>query len=488
MKFGLLAINSLFVYMSCSFLFEGSSNSSVVVDYQGIQTILESEYLGCIDSESESYDADAVYSNNSCEYGDVTSDEVDYIVENGVYLVDNDDLGLEPGAIIGIRAGDRGALLIRNFEGTEENPFTFINCDGQVVMEANETADLLHVNSSKYLRITGTGSSSHTYGIKLNGSKVSGFRGQLQTDHIEIDHLEVTNTSIGIWVVTKPTCDGSSNRDTYTQEETYIHHNYVHDVENEGFYIGGSKWEVGFTNDDCSGETLWQPNMVNVEIYNNITDGTGWDGIQLGGAIEGGSIHHNTVLDYGIEEKSSQQAGIMINPGTTASVYSNYINRGTGIALHVTGFDNLIYSNVIENIESNGIQLGDRSPYENKSYRVVNNTFISIEGKAFNSNSSESVDNVFYNNLMIDVGDDISYSSDNTTVSNNMTVSSLENLSLLDEYVGYYLPRDYTPASDSPLIDAGLSYEGDELLIDIYSRPRLMGNGLDIGAFEYQNN
>ncbi|MEM9340756.1 MAG: right-handed parallel beta-helix repeat-containing protein, partial [Bacteroidota bacterium] len=446
---------------------------------------LNSEFLGCTDIRASNYDASVPYSNGSCEYVAVVCSACDHVLEPDEFLLDNNELGLNPGAVIGIRGGgERTNVLIRNFnadvEGGEE-PFIFVNCDGKAFLKNENSADLFAVRRSSGLRITGTGSPSDAFGFDINGGKVSGFRAYDRTDNIEVDHLEVFNTSIGIWCVTRPTCDGSANRGNYVQENTEIHHNYVHDVQDEGFYIGGSKWLIGFDNNGCAGEKLYQPDLIGVKVYNNRVESTGWDGIQVGGAVKDCEIHHNIIFNYGIEEQLSQQAGIMINPGTVGKIFANHVNNGTGIAIHATGFDNLIYSNLIENIKSDGVVLGDRGPFPDKSYRVVNNTFVNLEGAAFKSNSQESVNNVFYNNLMINVAEDPRFFEKNTETSNNVVTKTSESLFLIKSS-----NDDYTPGMESDLLDSGFVYTREDIDIDFFSRKRNVGARLDIGAFENQ--
>ncbi|MEP2771628.1 MAG: right-handed parallel beta-helix repeat-containing protein [Fulvivirga sp.] len=435
---------------------------------------------GCNDTYALNYDERSKFPGNTCEYAPVACANCDYVLEANVIELNNDELQLPPGSTIGIKGGNRDVINIQNFNGTATKPFYFTNCDGQAIISLSDSPEAIRIRNSSHVRLTGTGSSDQFGLVIANGAH--GVRAYQKADNLEIDHLEVMNVGVGIWAVTRPLCDGSLNQGTYVQENIKIHHNYVHDVHGEGMYIGGSKWDVGFNNNDCPGEKLLQADLKGIHVYNNIVEDTGWDGIQVGGAIEDCEIYNNIVRNYGLENVTIHQAGLMINPGTTGKIYSNFIEGGTGNAIHIIGFDNLVYSNVILNCKANAVHLGDRDPFSGKSYRIVNNTFINISGDALHNNSSESVSNIFYNNFMAKIGNEAFFNkSDNTDISHNIVSETTD---------GYLFENpdnvDYTPMVGSVLLDSGRMYNRDELLVDFMMRPRFSGESLDIGAYENQ--
>jgi hypothetical protein len=249
-------------------------------------------------------------------------------------------------------------------------------------------------------------------------------------------------------------------------------------------YIGGSKWEAGFSNTaGCESEKLYQADLTGVRIFNNLVENTGWDGIQVGGVIEDCEVYNNVIRNYGLLEAGPHQAGMQINPGNVGKFYSNLIEGGTGNAIHTLGFDNLIYSNTILDCKKNAIHVGDRSPLPNKSYRILNNTIVNNTGKALNFNSSESVDNVFYNNFMANITDSEHLIADknNIDVDNNIMTASVEDYPFEDASKG-----NLTPTLESDLLNAGKIYERDKILIDALMRERLVGPNTDIGSFENQ--
>lgn len=385
-----------------------------------------------------SFNTNAISQNLACS-------DCDYIVENDNHTLDNDILGLSPRAVIGIKAGDRKPLTLLNFNGTENAKFTFINCDGTSLLNLEENSEAVRIRNGSFIHFTGTGYSDEKYGIQLSAGS-QGIHGYEKISDIEIDHIKVSNIDgIGIWIVTRPTCDGTSNLGQYEQLNTIIHNNYISDVHGEGMYIGPSKYDSGFDNTDCLDEKLKHADLKGVEIFNNIVERTGWDGIQVGGAVENCKIYKNIIKDYGLEEITIHQAGLMINPGTVGEFYANLIEGGTGNAIHLLGFDDFVHSNLIIDCKKNAIHAGDRTPLEGKSYRIANNTIINVEGRALHIISSESINNFFKNNLMINITDEVLFTSDNNTdISNNIITSSLDDLSFIDAE-----NLNFTPTSDN---------------------------------------
>ena len=77
------------------------------------------------------------------------------------------------------------------------------------------------------------------------------------------------------------------NRQTFIQKQTRIHNNYLHSIYGEGLYVGSSLYK-GREEPDCASgsEYIYAPLLEGVEIYKNIIDSTGMDGIQIGSSIK----------------------------------------------------------------------------------------------------------------------------------------------------------------------------------------------------------
>ena len=441
-----------------------------------------SELTGCTDTYATNFQSDATFADNSCNYTPVICSECDYVIEPDDLVLDNDELNLAPGAVICMAGMSRAPLMITNFHGNSDNPFIFTNCDGQAKFDRADNLSAIRITESSFIRLTGTGSDDN-YGIQITKGAAAGIHAYSRATDLEIDHVEVTGVDVGIWTVTRPTCDGSANNPNFTQRNTWVHHNWIHNVETEGMYLGGSKWHSGFDNNGCPGEKLKQPDLIGVRVFNNIVEDCGWDGIQVGGAIEDCEIYNNVIKEYGLRENNNHQAGIQINPGTVGKIFANLIQGGTGSAIFLIGFDNLVYSNLIVNPNESAVHFGDREPPAGKSYRVVNNTILNATENAFNMNSKESVDNLIANNLLIDITEEDDFNNDDIEFSNNIMVDAISDLDFVNPG-----DLDFTPVEGSILIDSGAVVSTDDLIVDILMRKRVSGDGIDIGAFESPEN
>lgn len=442
--------------------------------------ILSRYSVGCTDPRAGNYDSNAVFDDNSCTYTSLDCALCDHVIEPGDFNVNNDTEGIAPGSLIGIRGGSRTEILIQNFNGTASEPFTFVNCNGlsEITQDAGSAID---VRNSSFLRISGTGCAADTiYGISILEATQSGVRGQLKVSDIEIDHIEIDNVTngVGIWIVNRPTCDLTTNRGSFVQDNTIIHHNYIHDVHGESMYIGGSKWDSYYDNESpCQGTELYQADLKNTYVYNNVCDSAGWDGIQVGGGIEHTYIYNNVVKNYGRLDVGAHQVGILANPGTVGAIFANTIDTGTGVGIQLIGFDDLVYSNLIVDSDLDGIRTGDRSPLAGKSYRIVNNTIVNSGTYGIYSNSTDAVDHEIFNNLMVACADSFN-TAVNVTAENNIVYSSITPSMFED-----YLNNDYTPTAGTDMIDSG-RLTTDTLMVDLGINPRISGGRIDIGAFE----
>lgn len=440
---------------------------------------------GCTDPLATNTSNGFPYDNRSCEYAPKACADCDFVVEPGNQVVDNNDLNLPPGSVIGIRGSERNSIIFRNFHGTPDNPYLIINCDAQVIIRDELPGIKLHMLS--HVRLTGTGSEDE-YGIKVTQARPFGVVAELGATDFEIDHIEITNIpGPAISARTRPVCDGSTNRGNFVQRNTVIHHNYLHDVDGEGLYIGGSRWHSNFpTIDDCPNEVLLEPELHGVRVYNNIVENVGQDGIQVGSAREDCEIYNNVVINYGLKNITVHQSGIQINPGTVGKVYSNLVKGGTGMGIFLNGFDNTVYSNLIIDCNKNAIHIGDRNPPPNQSYTIVNNTLHNIQGHAIYMNSSESVNNKFYNNLLINIMSDVTnkLNSDlDLDLQNNLQYDNITEANLInpDQF-------NYSPRPGSELIDGGATINNNDVNTDFHLNFRKVGQSIDIGAIEVQEN
>jgi len=217
----------------------------------------------------------------------------DHTIDATVALADGREnyAAVKPGDTICIEAGARASLKLRNFQGERHQRIRFINAGGVVVVRGNldEHAGI-DIRNSEHIWLTGTGerarcgaayrAAEQRCGFVIMGG-MRGIAGIDKTGYIEIDHVEVRGPAkMGITV--KSNDRYGVNRAVWTQHNTYLHHNYVHDTGTEGFYLGSSYYDAG---DD--------PVLEGVEVSHNlIAHGLGWSASGLCQQ----KLHHSSQL------------------------------------------------------------------------------------------------------------------------------------------------------------------------------------------------
>lgn len=437
------------------------------------------------------------------------------------------NIDYSPGDTICIPAGNYAGIRFYNFEGTPEDPITFKNCGGQVVL--NETAySALEFKNSKYIHLTGSGDTNHDYGIKIagTGSWAMGMVLSAFTTDVEIDHIEVATAGFaGLMAKTDPDCN---NPDTwrvngFVMKNLNIHHNYIHNTHGEGIYVGftlGYKLDSGR---NCSGTQVYGHWLENIDIHHNIVENTGWDAIQLNLAHINGKVRDNIIYDYGTRGNWGQAFAISLGGGTY-DVYNNFVENGPlekGWGMQIINGESgtKVYNNVFIKPKMHGIFLHNRHEFEdvNEGYYILNNTIVEPQraGVHYNTtvlhpvnptdlrrNQSE-VPTLIVNNLVVDPGYDFedgntwkqnqeSYFDFNERVTrdsllanihSNIMTRNIDTLNLTD-----VLSNDFSPNSaTSDVVDVGydVSFLGITFDIDNLNRPS--GSSFDIGAYEFQS-
>lgn len=254
-------------------------------------------------------------------------------------------------------------LWMRELWGEPGRPMTLTNCGGQVVFD-NATGTTLAFETVSHIHLTGTGSSAHTYGIVAHNS---GYGAMIDFNYgssdVEIDHVEARGNPVagspdtgdpiltggsGIVVRTYPRCsDGRWRRGTWTMNNVFVHHNFVHDTQWEGLYIGPSHhgwvaanaYTPGF---DCSATVptpvpapsceglagRWcEADVNNVVIVDNRLENIGNDAIQVGAAVGGVFVARNRVRGYGLHDDDPHAAAVQLGPGSRGVVDGNWLEN-----------------------------------------------------------------------------------------------------------------------------------------------------------------
>lgn len=433
-----------------------------------------------------------------------------FLVDTTVQVIDGTVApynNVQPGDTVFLSAGNRNKLLIRNFRGSATNPILFTNKGGAVVISTNEYYGL-SVNNCRYIRITGSGSDTIQYGIRITKVLIgSGIGiGNLSSD-FEIDHISIENClTAGIYAKTEADCSLNSTRERFTQYQTIIHDNYINHTGDEGLYIGSSYYQ-GMTI-YCNGHdtTLLPPLLSGVQIYNNIISNTGWDGIQVSSAPTNCRIFNNKITNDSQDETNNQMSGILMGGGSRCDCYNNLIKdgKGDGIENHGLG-GNRIFNNIIVNAGrtfkpndhtamKHGIFISDVSTIADASYFVLFNDIINPKSDGIRLQSSKSRNNVFASNLIINPGNYQFYESMNTgtlpqqaylmLALPNPSVKAINNFFTTQFSKAGISDTDYTIQPGSPLINSGSS-ENQSVDFDFINNSRPRGGLFDIGAYEF---
>lgn len=404
-----------------------------------------------------------------------------YTVQPSEWFVDGTNIAA--GSVICIPAGARGSLLLKNFKGTAAQPIIVVNKGGKVTISASLTASYaFKTQNCQYFKVMGNGDAGTTYGFDVNGGNLGMTMDDLSSD-FEIANVEVRNSGFaGIMGKTDPSCDAATWRGHFTMRNVILHNNYIHKTGGEGFYIGNSFYADGRS---LSCGTVLPHDVVNVKIYNNLTDSTGCEGIQVGGAIADCEIYNNTVKSPGLTPfADAQNNGIQIGEGTGGKCYNNLVKNAPGNGIIVLGLgDNRVYNNFIINSGAYGI-FADSRYTPGPNFQFINNTIIGSALDGIRLYSETIPMHTVINNAIIGSGSGIAIykRSDNVhlTASNNYINADVNTCKFVN-----YIGGDFHLLSSSPLINAGANTSSYGVNFDYYGTARPSGAAFDIGASEY---
>ncbi len=414
---------------------------------------------------------------------------------------------VQPGDTLLFSAGERKLIRIENFAGEKDKPVIIMNHNGQVIINTDHYYGMSILNC-RYIRLTGSGDVNHFYGFRIsrvaNGAGIG--IGGLSSDY-EIDHIRIENClSAGIFAKTDPDCSLLTTRDKFTQYNTRIHDNYIGSVGTEGLYIGSTQYFGQTVN--CNGvDTLLLPSLLEgVEVYKNIIEYSGWDGIQVSSASKDCHIYDNMVLFDSRKEYYGQMSGIIIGGGSKCDCNNNFISQGNGNGIEVYGLAGLkVFNNVIVDAGKNflptdksrmvyGIFVTDITAQKDSAFNLLFNTIVNPKSDGIRFVSIVTKNNLIVSNLIVNPGNYDYYENGSTPFKGYDSYIMFPN-SASDARVEHnFLTRtiedarvsegNFAPVAGSPLINAA-SPETLGIDFDFYHYPRPYGPLSDIGAYEY---
>jgi len=400
-----------------------------------------------------------------------------------------------------------------------------------VVFNGNSSFGI-NFQNCRYFRLTGTGSSSYQYGIKISGDYSMGVKAGQRSSDMEIDHIEVMNASInGIRANTYSNCkDGSDNdydydgdgkeaydlddvvcptndpnfpcRNPFTQYNTRIHDNYVHDIGDEGFYIGYNRTVYASYAQGNPSRCPVSPKeplnriLSGVRIYSNLVKRTHAAAITVKGAPRDTLVYSNEIYESSTTPSPGQEGGIHLNLNAQCNVYNNFIKDAYAAGIIGAGIGGKIYNNVIvepgqklstSEPRASGIHV--LSGTQDKNYYVWNNTIVNPKSFGVYFTYRFGWDNRIQNNIIVNPGayngfGDSSYIYYSSDVQGKVS----DNLKSRSTYqVDFENPNtdNYSLYSSSPAVNSGIDLSSQGITYDFKGTSRPKGPRFDLGAYEY---
>lgn len=209
-------------------------------------------------------------------------------------------------------------------------------------------------NNCRYIKVWG---GSSAYGIKISGGALA----ITKSHHITAENIEISGGSVGVYCKTDYDANDSETwQPGYVMTGMVFRNLWIHDINGEGMYLGHTSPDGVIYN----GVNRVPIRLDSVEVSNCLVERTQWDGIQLSNARNGNKIFNNTVKNFGLLNKSSQQAGIILGGNTTGDVYNNKVMYGTGNGIELFGYGVInCNDNIVDSTGWDGTANGQHSIY-----------------------------------------------------------------------------------------------------------------------------
>lgn len=388
--------------------------------------------------------------------------DCDHSFTSGATIINGVEHAVQPGDTICINAGNYEFLRFQDIHGTAQAPVRIVNCGGQVVITNTDRAyGLVVEGESSFFHLTGTGDPNTLYGFDISAPDTDPWPGVAlvlgdKSTNYEVDHLEIHHTGFaGVTCKTDPQCDGSADQGVFVQRDVSLHHLYVHDTGGEGFYIGSTQSNGQTITCDGSQEVHQPHYLEGIHVHHNIIERTGWDGAQIGMARSDCAFFANTIVNVGSAGEQYQQQGLQIGAYSSCEVYNNIIMEGPAMGIIVLGAgDSRFYNNLIVNFGEDGIYANQQDFGGGKTYQFFFNTIVHFTRNGLRVHGADLAEVVAENNLVVGAAGHLAIGNEVPSVveSGNLTFTSTSDV--------------FVSGTDYHLTDASLA-RGAGVAVDI---------------------
>jgi hypothetical protein len=413
-------------------------------------------------------------------------------------------------------------LYINDLRGTSGHPIIIQNSSGaQTVLEsdladtqseANNYGNAIWIQDSEFIKITGENGyttanldldepDSYEFGIRLTKWGLRGVYMNSKAQEIEICYTKIDQISVdlaspeygsgylGVGIKEESILTNTNMSGVTALNGLVIHHNYIWQTGTEGMYLGGSgncDFTLSMTQccdgDSDSAADKGVPSWTGIEVYENRTDNTGWDGISSSCGSDT-VIYGNLITNAGIDNFPNNGQGLCLslNVGFAGNAYNNRLIgcQKQGIVWQgVSPGTTNIFNNVISDT---GLWTANSRAYEKVgiddvgtgTINIKNNTIVNAGDMAIDMESGQT--GLALNNLIVNEGSPSDLAS--LTDTTNVVIATVNECNFLDAAGHDYRLTTSTPGA---ILDQG-TYSGAPAL-DADGNAR--NNPPDVGAYE----
>lgn len=384
--------------------------------------------------------------------------------------------------------------------GQQDLPVKIVNNGDVYKLDTASASYGMKFTRSKYFQLSGNGVPG-SYGISI---KAVGPALQVKSGstNYELNHLKISSVnSVGMQLHSDLSCAAPGAADDYsrtgfTQRNTIVRDSLIENVKKEGIYLGNSHYNEVVQITCGTVPNTYTVNksehaLVGVRVFNNKTDYTGWDGIQVGGGIEDVKVYNNSVKNFATDNQRFQRTGIQINPGTTGDVFNNYVQTGKGHGIMYLGRGgSSIFNNFVEGASDSGIYVDKKEDQLNPptfaqgNIYVMNNTVKDVGTFGIEMRNDVAPISFMKNNFILMTGIGTTFNIyDNVGLIQTGTKAYYHNIANGFDTIS---SNTTIPTSGPPyaIVNNGEDLSAYGVTFDFYYNPRPLSGGFDRGYIE----